>query len=123
MDENDWRLFDPSVPAKLKELHDQGYYVAIISNQGGLARAKSLAPFQSKIDKIVQCLGVPIDFVCSFHDDIYRKPRTAMWEYLARYHNIPLFVPNDEQSMRGNRHARYLYVGDAAGRPRDGETH
>lgn len=110
VNDQDWKLFDVSVPAKLAELWEKGFYLAVISNQGGLSKVKSLISFKEKIDRVMAMLGVPIDFICAFEDDIFRKPRIGMWEFISRHRGLPLYSPGREN----------IFVGDAAGRPRDG---
>jgi DNA 3'-phosphatase len=109
VNDQDWKLFDASAPVKLRELWERGYYLAIVSNQGGLRKAKSLTSFEDKVDRVLATLNVPMDFICAFQDDIFRKPRTGMWEFLSLRRELALCPSSDS-----------FFVGDAAGRPRDG---
>lgn len=110
-DDEDWMLFHPSIPSKLRELESQGSYLAIVSNQGRL-KGRPTDSFQRKVDKIIAALGVSIDFICSIDDDLCRKPRPGMWEFLATSRALSLDL---DEKVR-------LFVGDAAGRPREGSV-
>jgi DNA 3'-phosphatase len=106
---NDWKFFHSSVPAKLQSAYAQGYSLAIISNQKGIDNSKDQKELQEKIDCILQSLSVPMDVICSHEEDVYRKPRTGMWEYLweARWRLFPQALQRES----------CFYIGDAAGRP------
>lgn len=107
VDANDWRLWHPSIKPKLRTEHERGTYLAIISNQSGISAGKvTVEELKRKVDSIIAALGVPIDFICSIEDDIYRKPRPGMWELLLRS-RCPTALC--QQSA---------YIGDAAGRPK-----
>lgn len=109
INDNDWKLLDSSIPSKIKSLYDDNYAIAIISNQNGLDQGKSdVSLFQKKIDVIIDTLGVPVDFICSMKHDIFRKPRTGMWDLL--YERL-------WKDHIGNIHEKCYYIGDAAGRP------
>jgi bifunctional polynucleotide phosphatase/kinase len=94
---NDWMLWDPRVTSVLRQKHDEGHIIAVISNQNGLEKGHlSIEQLQAKMDGVLQALRgsasdpIPIDFICSSStQDIFRKPRTGMWEFLlARYESI-----------------------------------
>jgi bifunctional polynucleotide phosphatase/kinase len=61
-DASDWKWWDSSVPGRLKELHAEGFLVAIISNQGGISLKpdpktvksdqKRLADFKTKVTAV-----------------------------------------------------------------------
>jgi DNA 3'-phosphatase len=106
---NDWKFFHASVPAKLQSAYAQGYSLAIISNQKGIDNSKDQKELQDKFDSILQSLSVPMDVICSHEEDVYRKPRTGMWEYLweARWRLFPQALQRES----------CFYIGDAAGRP------
>lgn len=108
-DENDWKLWDAGIPAKLQRLHAEGKYLAIISNQNGVKAGKVTAKaVQEKVNEVMAALNVPIDFICSTEDDRFRKPRTGMLEFLV--------LARCPEALR----SKSLYVGDAAGRPAEG---
>jgi hypothetical protein len=58
---------------------------------------------------VLSGLERPVDFICSFEDDMQRKPRPGMWAIIL--------------GLRGMRveACESLYVGDAAGRPAVGK--
>lgn len=111
-DKNDWKLFDSSIPQRLLTAYEEGYSLAIISNQKGAKTPQDQLDVQSKFDAISRILSVPIDMICSHHDDIYRKPLPGMWEFLyhARWKNLPITLTSEN----------CLYIGDAAGREQSG---
>lgn len=113
VDEYDWKWWDSSVPTKLQQLHTEGIYLAIISNQSKMGTPiNPIDALQRKVDRIIEGVGVPIDFICAKSDDVFRKPRTGMWEFLT-IARCPALTLTKQDST---------YVGDAAGRPKMG-TH
>lgn len=121
--EFDWKFWNEAVLSKLRALHEEGYFLAFISNQGGVGKKKDnvdgKAALQRKVDAIIDRVNVPIDFICSFENDIFRKPRTGMWDFLsiARWQAS---VEASKSSEETSSSFRLLYVGDAAGRPSHG---
>jgi DNA 3'-phosphatase len=107
---NDWKFLYDDIPSALRELYSQGKYLAIISNQNGIGKPQGLSmiDLQFKLDSILSHFDFPIDVICAFEKDIFRKPRIGAWEYLInrRVRNQPALV--------------FTYVGDAAGRPKHG---
>lgn len=137
VDENDWTLWDPSVRTILQRLHAENKYLAIISNQSGIKASKiPRASLQSKVDKIIEAIGVPMDFICAIEDDRFRKPRPGMWEFLTYARRAMasrnLGSNSDSNYDHADSTASILdpsvvpfftpstYVGDAAGRPKEG---
>jgi DNA 3'-phosphatase len=110
-DNKDWKLFDSIIPSILQSAYQEGYCLAIISNQKGNEQVKERKELEEKLDSILSILNVPIDIICSHLDDIYRKPRTGMWEFLyeTRWKNFPLISSFTKDNC--------FYIGDAAGRP------
>ena len=54
----------PSIPAKLKQLHTQGYKIVIFTNQGGVATGTvKAADIQHKIEMVIKAIGVPMQAV------------------------------------------------------------
>jgi bifunctional polynucleotide phosphatase/kinase len=107
-DSNDWILFDPIVKDKLTELaNDSDKLIVIFSNQKGLGKFMTVDEFKSKINSIQNMLKVKFIFMGSLEDDIYRKPRIGMWDFLK------------EKSGFKIKKSKSFYVGDMAGRPKD----
>eukprot|EP00301_Raphidiophrys_heterophryoidea_P009772 c1456_g1_i1.p1 GENE.c1456_g1_i1~~c1456_g1_i1.p1 ORF type:complete len:470 (-),score=145.51 c1456_g1_i1:100-1443(-) len=104
----DWRLFDPCVPAKLRALHEEGYKIVIFSNQNGIAKGKTTAKdVQHKVNKLVTaCSDVPIQVLMATDEDENRKPGPGMWFYFLEHCNGGVGV-----DLAGS-----FYCGDAAGR-------
>ena len=119
VDENDWTFFAPDVPSKLKHLHESGSYLAIISNQKGVSAGhQNLEELQNKIDRIISAIGVPMDVFCSLQSDAFRKPCTASWKFLMERRG-PL-NRGGAQVSKTALSSEDIYVGDAAGRPKQG---
>lgn len=109
--EGDWMLWDPTVKTVLHQLHKDKKHLIIISNQNGITVSKvSKQSIQAKVDKIIQVIGVPMDFICAIEDDRFRKPRTGMWEFVQQA-RFPQLSSNT---------VKHMYVGDAAGRLKEG---
>ncbi|GBE82578.1 Bifunctional polynucleotide phosphatase/kinase [Sparassis crispa] len=101
-----WR---PSVPGKLKELHDQGYSIIIITNQA--LRSAALADWRKKVPFIAAALpDVPFRLLAATARDGFRKPMPGMWYELVR-----IFA---QDSVRIDLQESF-FVGDAAGRAGD----
>lgn len=114
VDEHDWKFWHPNVITTLKRLHDEGKYLAIISNQGamkkhGVINTAKVKEIQTKVDNIIKAIGVPFDFICAVDEDLYRKPYPGMWHLLLKLRGDIKFLPS-----------RSMYVGDAAGREKSG---
>jgi len=97
---------------KLNELRDKynnGYLIAVITNQKALLKEKGLneEQFRNRWYKISELLAIPAYMLYSMYDDFYRKPRTGMFELL--------------ETLNGQKFdlTKSLYVGDACGRKKD----
>ncbi|KAL7283120.1 hypothetical protein ACG7TL_002546 [Trametes sanguinea] len=102
-----WR---PVVPKKLKELHEQGYAIVIITNQA-LRTQALINDWKKKIPLIANALSdVPFRIFAATEKDGYRKPIPGMWYELER-----IFAQEGVQIDLSNS----FFVGDAAGRPND----
>jgi bifunctional polynucleotide phosphatase/kinase len=113
-----WKWWDPSVPGRLKSLYEDGYLVAIFSNQGNVSLKSdpkalkkdttSLTNLKEQLSTILGQIDLPISMYGATGQDRYRKPRTGMWEELLEDYDLQSEGAVDlEQSF---------YVGDAAGR-------
>ncbi|KAJ6284522.1 polynucleotide kinase 3 phosphatase-domain-containing protein [Bipolaris maydis] len=117
-DASDWKWWDSSVPGRLKDLHADGYLIAIISNQGGISLKpdpktvksdqKRLSDFKTKVTAVLSQLDLPISIYAATSRDQYRKPRTGMWEELLEDHDLETPGAVD---LDGS-----VFVGDAGGR-------
>jgi bifunctional polynucleotide phosphatase/kinase len=113
-----WKWWDVSVPAKLKRLHNDGYLVVIVSNQGNISlkeNAKplqkdtaSLANFKAQVTAILRQLELPITVYAATEHDKNRKPRVGMWQEMLEDYDLEGEGSVDLQQS--------FYVGDAAGR-------
>ncbi|KAI3429347.1 hypothetical protein D9Q98_005442 [Chlorella vulgaris] len=121
MGPDDWRWFNKGVPAKLRELHSDGYQIVIFSNQGGVKKAingKASSNVREKVDLMIEDLNskkkkkdvdVPVQVFMATMKDHYRKPATGMWEFFVQHANAHV-QPDLSESF---------YCGDAAGRDGD----
>ena len=107
--QSDWTFLYDSVPKKLRELHDAGTKVIFYTNQGGIEKGKQdTKSLLAKIEDIINAVGIPIQVFVSTGNTHYRKPSTAMWDFMVSRCNGGLKVDPTIS----------LYVGDAAGRPK-----
>ncbi|PLB46952.1 polynucleotide kinase 3'-phosphatase [Aspergillus steynii IBT 23096] len=122
---SDWKWWHSCVPSRLKELDADGYVIAayqviIVSNQkkislqkemkAGKGDSKSLTNFKERVAAVMKQLDLPLSVYAATQDDGYRKPRSGMWnEFLDDY----------DFDVAGVDLAGSVFVGDAAGRPRD----
>ncbi|PVH94624.1 PNK3P-domain-containing protein [Periconia macrospinosa] len=121
-DASDWKWWDPCVPGKLRQLHEEGYLVVVLSNQGGISLTpdpkklksdqKRLADFKSKASTVFKQLDLPITLYAATAHDAYRKPRTGMWQELLEEYDLEQDGTIDLSEC--------LFVGDAAGREATG---
>ncbi len=62
----DWRWWGPSVPKKLKEAHEEGFKIVIITNQNGIGTGKfSAAELKKKFGYMHKDLGVPFQILAA----------------------------------------------------------
>ncbi|KAG9391402.1 Polynucleotide kinase 3 phosphatase [Carpediemonas membranifera] len=111
-DSQDWEPFSDEVKPKLKALHDEGYVIVIFTNQKGLTSTRfpiSVADFKTKMRSIVSLFDVPIAVYAAMERDRYRKPNTGMFRMLKR----------DLRKLGVSISETCVFVGDAAGRPKD----
>ncbi len=113
-----WKWWDVSVPAKLKKLHNDGWLVVIISNQGAISLkdnpkslqkdTTSLVNFKAQLTAIMRQFDFPISVYAAPEPDKYRKPRTGMWQEMLEDFDLE---SEGQVDMKES-----FYVGDAAGR-------
>ncbi len=99
---SDWKWL-PNVMKKLKQLHTKKISIVIITNQAG----KNKKLVKDKLVAIIKKLTVPVVVYCALERDVWRKPHSTIWDRLIK--------------PRLSSYARILamYIGDAAGRPKD----
>ena len=107
---DDWKWFDKTVPEKLKELHEQGFRVVFLTNQGGIEKQRtSFADLKTKFHCMLSELDIPVFILISTSESHFRKPSTGMWNFL---------IENLNQSVE-LKLSECFYVGDAAGRAKN----
>lgn len=99
------------------------YRIVVISNQAGISfKADSKGPkalqtkysaFKTKVASVFQQLDFPISIYAATEKDVYRKPRTGMWQELLDDYEI---LPDDLDLQN------CIFVGDAGGRDAVGST-
>ncbi|KAH9881218.1 hypothetical protein J1614_001713 [Plenodomus biglobosus] len=115
---NDWKWWHSSVPGRLNELHQDGYLLAIVSNQGGISLRpdpktiksdqKRLAEFKTKVSAVFNQLDLPFTLYAATSRDQYRKPRIGMWQEIVDDFDLDSADSLDLE--------RSIFVGDAGGR-------
>ena len=99
---DDWMFYD-NIEDKLKSLTQNQYTIIIISNQKGIKSGKTKkTDWKGKIEEMRNRLNIDFILMCSLNDDLYRKPRTKLWDEFVKL-NIPSIHPDS------------FYCGDAGG--------
>lgn len=118
---DDWVWWSPLVPSRLRELHSQGYLLAILTNQKavsirkqiveGKPESKSLVNLKKRLSGVIEALNLPIMVYAATEDDQFRKPSRGMWDELVGANGFNIKESVDLDSS--------IFVGDAAGRKED----
>ncbi|GAA6027946.1 hypothetical protein JCM8097_001795 [Rhodosporidiobolus ruineniae] len=103
-DETDWEFILPEVPRKLREAHQAGFSIVLITNQGGNNATQQ--KFKRKMPLLCRTLNIPLRVFAAFKYDQYRKSATGMWDAYAEQFNDGIAID----------YSQSYYVGDAAGR-------
>ncbi|KIL68653.1 hypothetical protein M378DRAFT_158497 [Amanita muscaria Koide BX008] len=102
----EWEWWRSDVPKKLKEAHEAGYAIVIISNQA--INSLALKKWKQKIPSIAAALSeLPFRLFAATAKDWYRKPMPGMWYELERIFRADGIEIDKTASF---------FVGDAAGR-------
>jgi DNA 3'-phosphatase len=105
-DPTDWEFILPT-KEKVLELHEQGYKVVVVSNQGGIAFGEEAHEgLKLKFEAIKAAMGIPmVFFYCASRSktDPMRKPNPGMAKKAAQLYDI------DWENS--------IMVGDASGLP------
>ncbi|KAK0256084.1 DNA kinase/phosphatase Pnk1 [Friedmanniomyces endolithicus] len=118
---DDWQWWNAVVPSRLKQLNDDGYAIIIVSNQAAVSlRTDAKSPkdgmrsvnnLRGKVMAVMNTLDLPITMYAATEHDLFRKPRTGMWEQMLKDHGLTDHGDID--------HEKCFFVGDAAGREAD----
>lgn len=100
------------------------FLIAIFSNQGGLTlhpdakaaaamaknprRTDRVLEYKAKCNQVLRALDLPVALFAATSKDVFRKPRTGMWDALLAAHALDAAAVDMAASF---------FVGDAAGRP------
>lgn len=90
-DENDWRLYNESVPKTLQKLYKDGYKLVIFCNASSVKGAfggKQAARVKGRLDKLIELLEVPVCVYVSTKVDKYHKPKTGMVDLCLKHSDI-----------------------------------
>lgn len=110
---DDWEFLNDRVVPTLQKLHKDNYLIMIISNKKSISTGKmTVEEFQYKLEAIHAALD-ELPFICLYStgNDIYRKPRTGLWDEFVLANHGTDKSPIDL--------SKSFYCGDAAGRPKD----
>ncbi|KAM0689573.1 hypothetical protein Q7P36_010444 [Cladosporium allicinum] len=117
--ESDWRWWHASVPSKVKKLHNEGFAIVFISNQAAISLRsdaktpngmRSLNNWKAKVTAVLTTLDLPVTVFAATGHDLFRKPRTGMWEKLLEGYGLA----EETVDLKGT-----IFIGDAAGRAGD----
>lgn len=117
----DWRWWHACVPGRLKQLHESGYAIVVMSNQAAVSLRpdpktlkgdmRSLNNLKGKIRAMLLQMELPMVVYAATAHDSHRKPRSGMWELMLHANGL---------SEADVDHERSNFVGDAAGRNGNG---
>jgi bifunctional polynucleotide phosphatase/kinase len=126
MDAADWKWWHPMVPTRLRDLFSQGFSLIVFTNQGRLttttgAEAPESQLFKAKVEAMGHDLGVPFTVYAACANDLYRKPRTGMWDVMCEDFGLRGVICGKEgqEPKEAEVKRQTLFVGDAAGRETD----
>lgn len=106
----DWKWLHPCVPEVLKKHYDMGFKIVIFTNQAGVEKKHAkVGDLTGKITDLCGILGFPMQALMACATDHWRKPNPTMWKYFTKHMNNGVEVDMKES----------LFVGDAAGRPKN----
>ncbi|KAI9293664.1 PNK3P-domain-containing protein [Neoconidiobolus thromboides FSU 785] len=114
-DEFDWEFLIKDIKQKIKERLKEDQLMVIFSNQNGLEpekmkkNDKRKIQFKNKLNAFTSQLNIPMIILAATKKDQYRKPLIGMWNVLCEILN---YEPDKNQSS---------YIGDAAGRKKQGK--
>ena len=107
VNQDDWKLLDNTFPKLISNIVQKGYRFVIISNQMGISKGRvCIDEIKHRFNESIKKINVPCLILIATHDDIYRKPRTGLWNLICDY-----IQPGVDIDYQGS-----FYVGDAAGR-------
>ena len=107
-DANDWKIAFSTVCPVIREKHEAGFKIVIMTNQAGVSKGRTkLSDLKTKIENIIKRLNVPVQVFIATGNGCFRKPLTGMWQALCSLKNSDIAI--DSQNS--------FFVGDAAGRP------
>jgi bifunctional polynucleotide phosphatase/kinase len=110
-------MWHEKVPQKLKQLHKDGYKLVIFTNQGGIEKKKlTVKDVIERVEAFIEAAvgtDIPVLVLAAPSSNHYRKPATGMWDRMVKD-----FFGGDESRIDMKS---CIYVGDAAGRPKNWE--
>ncbi|KAI3654834.1 hypothetical protein MP228_000214 [Amoeboaphelidium protococcarum] len=126
--EFDWKWLHPKITlSKVRECHEQGYSIIIISNQLNLFTQRRDGQWKRKLEAICQQLEVPLTIFAAGADDQFRKPNIGIFRYIQELRGRQPPALEDGEIHSGLSYMtnvidmeQSFYVGDAAGRSHAG---
>lgn len=109
----DWEFCFDNIFEKLEKYYRDGYFLVIISNQGGLKNKEKLQEWKEKINDIFSEFEKPIRIYYSIKEDIYRKPCRGVFDELIELRK------KEKQVETYNFSSSSFFCGDACGRVND----
>jgi bifunctional polynucleotide phosphatase/kinase len=83
INENDWEFNSKNIITKLNEYYNNNYCIIIISNQKGILKNKPpMQNWKNKLNNIAIEINIPFIIYASLNDDMYRKPRPAIYNLI-----------------------------------------
>lgn len=101
-DVEDWIFYNELVPDKLLELHNSGYKILIISNQGALKTKDNINVWINRIKSMISSIStiIPIKIIGITSKDVkYRKPLPYMWNNFVSGYNPESFYCGDAAGL------------------------
>ncbi len=111
-DQNDWEFFDDSVVAKLTDFQKQDYKLVIVTNQKGLKTPGQKKDWMGKVENVMTKLKIPAIILCSLKDDLYRKPRTKLWEKFIKCDLSKSFYCGDAGGLKKRKIGKITLCAD-----------
>lgn len=116
-----WKWWSSNVPSKLKALHEKGFRIVVLTNQGTISLRDdsktlqkdkaSFRNFKDQLTAVFRHLDLPISVYAATEKDLFRKPRTGMWKEMVEDFDLDTDGAVDIQIS--------FLVGDAAGREKN----
>jgi bifunctional polynucleotide phosphatase/kinase len=102
IDENDWMFMNGEVINKFADLAKQNYKFVFVTNQRGLKTDADRTGWMKKLDDVVKQLGIQVLVLCSLENDMYRKPKTNLFNKFVGGYSKDSFFCGDAGGLKGD---------------------